>query len=85
MILNGKRNEDYMIQRPFHSGSEQDANHYIRLKRRYKKRERKGGRRWLALAGVESPPTTGHTDIPKGCGARAPALAQKRDRSASMR
>ncbi len=31
-------------------------------------RERKGGCRWPPMAGVESPPTTGHTDIPKDVG-----------------
>jgi len=31
-------------------------------------RERKDGCRWPAPAGVESPSTTGHTDIPKDVG-----------------
>jgi hypothetical protein len=37
---------------------------YKPRRNRCSQRERKGGCRWPDMAGVESPPTTGHTDIP---------------------
>jgi len=44
-----------------------------------------GRLRWPIPAGVESPPPLDTQTSLKGCGARAPALAQKRDRTALKR